>query len=248
METNIMTETKINSDRKRHDFSAERRYRCARVNKDALCYNWYNLKQALLVTVLCQLLIPRVNKLCPFLCVKEIRIQGHNSVLLDKAFSVLWQLSKVFPKGLCFIHMHDTDPFGNRRKWQDSHCIYLKQREFNFKFGFGFTTEDLKRKSFQSKGDIQKCWCDALLLITSLLGGGVQKMCFNDSVKGWQLEGRQKAYHLYTQWISGEWCMFLEDTKCNRSNCNVNTQENKPAQVLHNSSSTRAKRSHYRVL
>lgn len=95
----------------------------------------------------------------------------------------------------CALSIHMTlMTFGKRGKWQDSYCIHLKHREFNFKFGFGFTTEDLKRKSFHSKGDIQKCWCDALLLITSLLGRDVQKMCFD----GWQLEGRQESYHLYT--------------------------------------------------
>jgi len=28
----------------------------------------------------------------------------------------------------------------------------LKQRQFNFKFGFGFTTEKLQRKTFQTEG------------------------------------------------------------------------------------------------
>lgn len=88
------------------------------------------------------------------------------------------------------IYTHAFDPFGNGGKWQDSHFIRLKQKEFHFKFGFGFTTEKLKRKTFETEGDIQKCWCDALLLIASLLGGGVQKTCFGDSVKAWRLEGR----------------------------------------------------------
>lgn len=78
-------------------------------------------------------------------------------MLLDNAFGVLWQHSKVFPKGLFFIHTHAFDPFGNRGKSRDFHCIHLKQKEFNFKFGFGFTTEKLKRKTFQTEGDIQKC-------------------------------------------------------------------------------------------
>lgn len=56
------------------------------------------LKKALSVTVLCELLIPRIFKLCPFLCGRD-QNSAHNSVLLDNAFSVLWQHSKVFPKG-----------------------------------------------------------------------------------------------------------------------------------------------------
>lgn len=85
----------------------------------------------------------------------------------------------------------------------------LKQGEFNFKFAE-------KTGRLQTKVDIQKCWCDALLSITCILGVGTHDTCFDDSIN---------AYHFNTQWNSGGWCMLLQYMKCSHSYCNINTWE-----------------------
>lgn len=55
-----------------------------------------------------------------------------------------------------------------------------------------------------------------VISITCILGVGTHNTCFDDSLN---------AYHFYTQWNSGGWCMFLQYMKCNHSYCNISMWE-----------------------